>query len=302
MNLKTIFLFAIEVVGIVAVTPTVHGADDSRPNIVVILTDDAGYSDFSCYGNKDYQTPNVDRIAANGVRFTNGYVSESVCSPSRAGLLTGRYQHRFGYEFNLPTPAKPAPGDDAEFMGLPVSETLLSTALKEMGYTTDREVGRILDFMEKENLSKNTLLFFINDNGGPLNMGAHNGNLRGQKGTCMEGGIRVPFIVQWPEQIPAGVTYGQPVISLDIFATAMAAAGGKHHDNLDGVNLLPFLNGTTAGTPHERLYWRRSFYSAVREGDWKLVHLKDRLPMLFNLRSDPSERTNLASQQVDRAQ
>ena len=71
-----------------------------KPNVVVILGDDLGYCDVSMYGCKEIPTPNIDSIGKNGIKFTNGYVTAPVCSPSRAGLMTGRYQQRFGFEFN----------------------------------------------------------------------------------------------------------------------------------------------------------------------------------------------------------
>lgn len=102
-----------------------------KPNIIVIVSDDQGYAELGCQGCKDIPTPNIDSIAKNGVRFTNGYVSCPVCSPTRAGLLTGRYQQMFGHEFN-PGPAATA---DAQF-GLPLSETTLAARLKSAGYKT----------------------------------------------------------------------------------------------------------------------------------------------------------------------
>src|SRR5258708_33361693 len=72
----------------------------AKPNIIVILADDLGYGDTSAYGSKVVRTPNIEALAASGVRFTDGHVTHPVCAPSRAGLLTGRYQERFGYEFN----------------------------------------------------------------------------------------------------------------------------------------------------------------------------------------------------------
>ena len=75
-------------------------ADESRPNILLIVSDDQGYADAGFQGGKDVPTPNLDRLAATGVRCTNGYVSHPFCSPTRAGLLTGRYQARFGHEYN----------------------------------------------------------------------------------------------------------------------------------------------------------------------------------------------------------
>ena len=72
----------------------------SQPNVIVILVDDAGYVDFGFMGSEDLQTPNIDRLAKNGVKFTDAHVSATVCAPSRAGLITGKYQQRFGFEAN----------------------------------------------------------------------------------------------------------------------------------------------------------------------------------------------------------
>ncbi len=102
-----------------------------HPNILVIVADDLGYADIGVNGCQDVPTPHMDSIAKNGVRFTNGYVSGPYCSPTRAGLLTGRYQQRFGHEFN-PGPAGNA---DPEF-GLALTETTLPQRLKALGYAT----------------------------------------------------------------------------------------------------------------------------------------------------------------------
>ena len=103
-----------------------------RPNIVVILADDLGYGELGCQGfAHDIPTPNIDSIAAAGVRFTNGYVSGPYCSPTRAAFMTGRYQTRFGHEFN-PGPAQAA----GETFGLPLSETTIADHLKDAGYAT----------------------------------------------------------------------------------------------------------------------------------------------------------------------
>ncbi|MGE8424743.1 MAG: sulfatase-like hydrolase/transferase, partial [Sphingobacterium siyangense] len=72
-----------------------------HPNVIVILSDDGGYDDFGCYGGSEVYTPNIDALAKNGVRFQSAYASASVCAPSRAGLLSGRYQQRFGFEHNI---------------------------------------------------------------------------------------------------------------------------------------------------------------------------------------------------------
>jgi len=103
----------------------------TKPNILLILADDLGYADLGITGCKDIATPHIDSIAVNGVRFSNGYVSCPVCSPTRAGLMTGRYQQRFGHWYNPGPPAK-----ESEGIGLPLAEVTMASMLKEAGYTT----------------------------------------------------------------------------------------------------------------------------------------------------------------------
>jgi arylsulfatase A-like enzyme len=104
-------------------------AGASKPNVVVLLADDLGYGDLGFQGGRDIPTPNLDALARSGVRFTSGYVSGPYCSPTRAGLLTGRYQQRFGHEFN--------PGEGpAQLLGLPLSQTTLANRLRAAGYAT----------------------------------------------------------------------------------------------------------------------------------------------------------------------
>lgn len=381
-----------------------------KPNIVVILSDDAGYAEFSMQGAKNIRTPRIDSIAEKGARFTNGYVSGTVCSPTRAGLLTGRYQQRFGHEYNIPAAF-------SETNGLPITETLLPAVLKDAGYRTialgkwhlgyapkfhpmergftdfhgflqgarsyfplekpsplnrllegrepvaqekftymtdhlaaraateiakhkdgpffiylafnathgpahatpedlaaaggnkikamtlalDRAVGAVLDALDAHALAENTLVVFLNDNGGAT--GHENTPLRGHKGSSWEGGIRVPFAVRWPSRIPGGQTLDTPVISLDIFPTALAAAGiEKSPGNpLDGVNLLPLLTGITKDRPHQTLHWKTGKPWAVRDGDLKLVggNPSQQEPSLFDLKKDPSESSDLAAKRPE---
>lgn len=103
-----------------------YAAQKAKPNILFIVGDDMGYSDVGYQGCKDIPTPNIDKLAASGVHFTSGYVSAPYCSPSRAGMLTGRYQEKFGHEFN-----PSAPGT-----GLPVTERTIADRLKAVGYHT----------------------------------------------------------------------------------------------------------------------------------------------------------------------
>ena len=101
--------------------------NDSKPNIIIILADDAGYSDFGFMGSDEIKTPNLDQLALDGVTFNNAYVSASVCSPSRAGLLTGMYQQRFGHECNL---------DSDVNNSFDPNQITIAEALKTEGYTT----------------------------------------------------------------------------------------------------------------------------------------------------------------------
>ena len=123
-----ILLAALLAVGVPQQAGGARGVPDSleKPNVVLIVADDAGYADFGFQGSTQMQTPHLDRLAREGVAFTDAHVTASVCSPSRAGLMTGRYQQRFGYEANNP------PADH----GLDPGEVTLGEALQRQGYAT----------------------------------------------------------------------------------------------------------------------------------------------------------------------
>ncbi|MCV6627775.1 MAG: sulfatase-like hydrolase/transferase, partial [Cellvibrionaceae bacterium] len=126
MNKKTGFLQgALAALGMLAFSSLQAG---EKPNLIVILTDDQGYADVGFNGSEDIKTPHIDRIASEGVRFTNGYVSYPVCGPSRAGLLTGRYQDRFGFSRN------PVIDPSDNTSGLPLREQMISEVLQPLGY------------------------------------------------------------------------------------------------------------------------------------------------------------------------
>jgi arylsulfatase A-like enzyme len=172
----------------------------------------------------------------------------------------------------------------------------------------DAAVGRVTEHLRKTGRDKNTLIVFFSDNGGSGRKpflaynAAINTPLRGDKGQTLEGGIRVPFFVSWPGQLPAGKTYAHPVSTLDILPTACAVAGAKPDANLDGVNVLPQLMGNAAA-PHEALYWRFGPQKAVRKGRWKLVDWRDFVGkrnsgwQLFDLENDIGEKVDLAAAQ-----
>ncbi len=394
----------------------------AKPNFVLIVADDMGYGDLGITGSRQISTPNIDRMAKQGVNCTEGYVSSAVSSPSRAGFITGKNQVSFGHDNNI---GGSQPGFDADYLGLPLTEVTIADRLKELGYNTgligkwhlgdephfhplkrgfdefwgytggghdyfsdtpdgkgylspiesnyktpqkltyitddkgdecvdfikrhkedpfflfasfnaphapmqaleadlelyahienktrrtyaamvhrlDINIGRILDTLEKEGLDENTLIVFISDNGGPCNVNASiNAPFNGQKGGLLEGGIHVPFIMQWSGHIPAGSTYSHPVISLDFAPTFLELATGvvANEEDFDGVNLIPYLTGEKLSKPHESLNWRFTISAAIRDGDWKLIRLPDRLPMLFNLADDVSEQNNVALENLDR--
>jgi len=392
----------------------------AKPNIIIIISDDMGYADIGCYGCKDISTPNIDSIAQKGVRFTNGYVTAPGCSPSRAGLMTGRYQQRFGHYYN----PGPPPRGTRDNVGLPPTEITIADMLKSKGYVTglvgkwhmgltpnrhplkrgfqeffgflhgehnyldpaldsfnpilrgtvpvnekeyltdaftreatsfikrhrkepfflllsynavhnpmqspkryqdsfkhianetrrtyagmlaamDDGIGKVLQHLQTYGIEDETIVFFLNDNGGwgegnSRYEGSINSPLRSGKGSFFEGGIRVPFIVQWPSRLPSGVTYDHPVISLDILPTVAVAAGAKlpQDRKIDGVNLIPYLTGQNKKTPHEILFWHMSDPYAVRHGNWKLVN-NGHKTWLFDIALDISESHDLSAKHPD---
>ncbi|MBI1337305.1 MAG: sulfatase-like hydrolase/transferase [Phycisphaera sp.] len=167
----------------------------------------------------------------------------------------------------------------------------------------DDGVGRVLDKLHELKLDDNTIVFFLSDNGGPDSNGSNNWPLRRHKGTPFEGGIRVPFAVRWTGKIPAGTVYDKPVSSLDIAATIAHHSGAKPAQDkpLDGVDLVPFLDGSDKTTPHPQLYWR--FYNkelyVVREGDTKLIYKDGETDQLYDLGKDIGEKSNLYQDHAD---
>ena len=166
-----------------------------------------------------------------------------------------------------------------------------------MTRSLDENVGKVTSLLTELGIEENTLLFFTNDNGGAMPYNAScNSPFSGTKGTFLEGGIHVPFIMKWKGVLPEGTTYDKPVISLDILPTAVALAGGEPEKNLDidGINLMPFLLGEKKGAPHEKLFWRLIHHGAIRKGDWKLIWFDDQPPRLYKLGDDISEKNDLS--------
>ncbi|MGV3663290.1 MAG: sulfatase [Prosthecobacter sp.] len=384
-------------------------AADVRPNILIFYVDDMGWAQPGCYGGRTVPTPNINSLAAGGVRFTNGYSSGCICSPGRVGLMTGRYQARTGHDANpgragrelllseitigqhLKTAGyttgivgKWHLGDtSAEFMplargfdfamgtlgnlgegsgpsyyrgkellqeleGAPITSPVFAresvkfiedqkdkdkpwflclsfnamhtphvasekwlekfkdlpkrdAAYAALAAEADEAVGTVMTKLRELRQEENTLIFLISDNGGAAPQ-AEMGGLRGRKWFVWEGGIRVSWIAAWKGHVPAGRVSAEPVIQLDVLPTALAAAGATSSVPLDGVNLLPLLQGKTEKLEPRELYFRFGVQHAVRQGDWKLVKAsKDMQPMLINLATDPGEQTDLTTKEPEKA-
>jgi arylsulfatase A-like enzyme len=402
------------------------------PNVVLVMMDDMGYGDLGSYGASDVRTPNIDRLAREGVRLTDAYANGPVCTPTRAALISGRYQQRVGLEGILTLSAA-----DRE-LGLPALGASLPALLKTNGYRTglvgkwhlgwkpefgpiahgfdefygflsgahsyytnqaeifgvgggppdlfentkpveatgyltdeitrravsfitrhadrpfflevaynavhwpfeppdrpsteaerrarrplrqmpddsvpatrqdyvrmleraDQGVGEILTALDQRGITNHTLVVFTNDNGGEWL--SRNAPLFHRKATLWEGGIRVPLILRWPGELPAGTISGQVAITMDITASILAAAGARPPAGYrpDGIDILPILRGK-APLLERRLFWRwarpNREQRAVRFGQWKLLVDASQL-LLFDLSVDPGERTDLAARRPD---
>ena len=165
----------------------------------------------------------------------------------------------------------------------------------------DDSVGAVLAKVHEKQLEENTLIFFMSDNGGPTReLTSSNLPLRGEKGTMYEGGLRVPFMVQWKGKVPAGKVFDKPVVSVDMFATAAQLSGAKIPQNLDGIDLMPYLTGKQSDIPHETFYWLQGAKMALRHGDWKLVNMQRNRSRpkweLYNIANDLSENNDRAGE------
>ena len=397
------------------------------PNILLILADDHGYGDLSVHNGPSIETPNLDRIAAGGMRFTRFYANSSVCSPSRASLMTGRFPDRVGVPGVIRTHAQNNWGylrQDAITLPSMLKQKDYRTALigkwhlgletenhpcrrgfdhfhgflgdmmddyythlrhdnnymrrdfdtiVPRGHATelftewsveflraqaqssspfflylaynaphtpiqppdawvarvrerepdispqrakyialvehmDAGIGRVLDTLEETGQLSNTLVIYTSDNGGDMKVGAHNGQLRGQKGDMYEGGIRVPACAMWPGHIPEGHVTEQEAMLMDVFPTACEVAGVPLTHEIEGRSIWQTLQGEKQDFSERILYWLRregnqrflgQCQRAVRLGDIKLLHNSLFEPLeLYNLATDPLETTNSARTEV----
>ena len=162
----------------------------------------------------------------------------------------------------------------------------------------DDAVGAVLDALRDAGLAENTLVVFVSDNGTALSRPGSNAPFSGGKYSTLEGGIRMPFMMRWPGQVPQGMVFSKPVSTLDILPTIAAACGVSTAASkpLDGVDLLPYLKGLQPGAPHEVLFWKLAAYSAVRVGKWKLyLEPRSGVARLYDLERDPVEANDLSA-------
>ncbi len=181
-----------------------------------------------------------------------------------------------------------------KFKDLPAKEGAYAALISE----ADEAIGTVMTKLRELKLEENTLIFCISDNGGASPISEQMG-LRGHKWFVWEGGVRVSWMAQWKGRIPGGRVVDEPVIQLDVLPTALAAASAQPQNNveLDGVNLLPLLEGKAEHLAPRPLFFRFGVQQAVRQGDWKLVKASQAMePMLVNLATDPGEQTDLSAE------
>jgi len=181
--------------------------------------------------------------------------------------------------------------------------------LAAMTVSMDRNVGKVMAALKENGFADNTLVVFLNDNGGPTWANASvNAPLRGGKNSFFEGGIRVPFVVSWPGRIAPGQVMDTPVISLDLFPTFADIAGLEIPDtlHLDGLDLMPLITGRASGLSRDELFWRIRGVkgdAALRKGDWKIYRMGQyHKTWLFNLADDPYEKTDLSKSHPEKLQ
>lgn len=421
---------------LIGINTTLSAQSSSPPNIVLIVSDDLGYNDLGAQGNKEIHTPNLDRLAEEGIRVTNFYATSNVCTASRAGFLTGRYPQRNGMYDMIRNDWAPGRDPDKPLtalssrrqpemtLGLDLREYLISDMLKNAGYSngifgkwdfgrphrflplqrgfddffgivntgtdywtherygipslyrnndlvkeegflidlegreverfihenhdrlfflyypsfaphmasnlveegiappqkylnhyphrnpkdrstehmaaisaTDAQVGKILDLLDEYGIAENTLIVFFSDQG--AGGAGDNSPLRGGKGNMWEGGVRVPFMARWPGVIPAGVTSGAFLTSLEIMPTFAAVANTYTPDAImDGFNMLPVLKGEEESERTE-MFWEYHGQRAARVGNYKWVDIDGEAGGLFDLTTDIGEQHDLSAEQPE---
>ncbi|WP_374569771.1 sulfatase-like hydrolase/transferase [Phenylobacterium sp.] len=251
--------------------------------------------------------PNLPyEVQFNGSKMfePKGYMTDYLADEAVEAIRANR--NRPFFMFFAPNAVHtPLQATKADYDALPQIKDHRLRVYAAMVRNLDRNVGKLLQALKDEGLDQNTLVIFTSDNGGAGYIGLPDINkpFRGWKSTFFEGGVRAPFFMRWPGQIPAGSHFDYPVGHVDIFATAAAAAGaGLPTDRkIDGVDLIPYADGKATGRPHQTLFWRSGQYKVVLDGDWKLQSSESQNKVwLFDLASDPTEQHDLSKAQPDR--
>jgi arylsulfatase A-like enzyme len=407
--------------------------DKEKPNVILIVADDLGWSDLSYMGSTYYETPNIDKLSKSGMTFYNGYASSANCAPSRASMLTGKYHpfhgiysvknsdrgskktrkiipiktktkleleyfilpemlkskgystghfgkwhmgpkgyfpEQMGFDINIGGNEHGGPGSyfspykypnisnglKDEYLTDRLGDEVVKFIEKNKGnnffayvpffsvhtpiqskseyekkyrnkesneyhnredyagmiQSLDENIGKILEKIEKLNLSKNTLIIFTSDNGG-IKAISNQYPLRAGKGSYYEGGIKVPMIFSWPEKIQAGSTSNERVSNIDFYPTIKKIIGYNKTIDLDGEDLTPIFN--SKALKKRELYFHFPIYlepynvhldsgsdplfrtrpgSVIIKDNWKLHHYyEDNNFELYNLENDISESKNL---------
>ncbi len=260
----------------------------AQPNIVFILFDDLGYGEPPLYRtNSPFKMPTLDRLAREGMRFTDAHTPSAVCTPTRYGVITGRYPMRIGQFGVLGTYSSPFEGKSG------------TDKYGDWILQGDTVTGQILDALERNHLSGNTLVIVTSDNGAEHRPYPP---LRESKRSIYEGGHRVPFLARWPGKIKPGSTCLDVVCLADLMATAAEISGAAIPANAgeDSVSILPDLLGTAKAPVREAtVHQSMAGDLAIRQGPWKLIFKTTGVRELYNLTDDLSETRNVITNQAD---
>jgi arylsulfatase A-like enzyme len=233
-----------------------------------------------------------------------GYMTDYLTDEAVKAIKANRNRPFFMY-FAPNAVHTPLQAAKADYDALPQIKDHRLRVYGAMVRNLDRNVGRILAELKADGLDRDTLVIFTSDNGGAGYIGLPEINkpYRGWKSTFFEGGIHAPFFMRWPGVIAANSRYGYPVGHIDIFATAAAAGGAQVPKDrvIDGVDLLPYIQGKAQGRPHQTLFWRSGQYKVVLDGDWKLQSSEAQHKVwLYDMANDPTERRELSRVQPAR--
>jgi arylsulfatase A-like enzyme len=239
-----------------------------------------------------------------GERFRpDRYMTDYLTSQAVSAIKANRNRPFFMYlAYNAPhTPLQALKADYDALSQIKDHRTRVYAAMIR---ALDRGVGQVMAELKAQGLDDNTLVIFTSDNGGAHYIGLPDINrpYRGWKATFFEGGVKVPFFMRWPAMIKPGTRIAGPVSHFDIFATAGDVAGAAMPKDraIDGVDLLPFIEGKATGQPHTTLFWRSGPYRVVRDGAWKLQMLDlPRKVLLYDMTLDPTEQQDVAALHPD---